>query len=338
MSIVYSMSIYTRPRVCAVRVCRQLLAEGYHMRPRIVLQKNNQQPECTRHIHTVRTRLNSEKSTGASLKFIPSARAHKGSLRLKTQYRHSSTVTTSTTTSCRTHTCGDLRAADVSQQVQLSGWVVTKRTFGNDMRFMPLRDAYGTTQLTYAKGACSSDVWDVLEKASTESVISITGDVRLRPEGQSNDDMPTGAVEVVVTAAQLLGSCESLPFPLDDNNVGANMAGIRMERRYLALRSNALQKNIRLRAKVASATRRYLEDRQFVEIETPLLFRRTPEGAREFIVPARASGTFYALPQSPQQYKQVRVVSIAVPVWVAYNTDVRKGSRRGRPLLLLVVN
>eukprot|EP01134_Creolimax_fragrantissima_P000307 CFRG0307T1 len=209
----------------------------------------------------------------------------------------------------RSHTCGELRASDASSSVTLSGWIVTKREFGSDLRFLPLRDAYGITQLTYSKSSCPSHVWDLLESATIESIVKVTGTVRLRPDGQANKAMLTGEIEVAINNAELLGPCKTMPFPLDDNNVGASMSGLRMEHRYLALRSSVLQKNIRMRAQIAKSVRSLLENECFTEIETPLLFRRTPEGAREFVVPSRSTGKFYALPQSPQQYKQLLMVA-----------------------------
>ena len=203
----------------------------------------------------------------------------------------------------RTHTCGDLRATDVGRDVILFGWVHRVRDLGG-LLFFDLRDRHGMTQVVARSGA-------VLEAASAlrpEFVVAIKGRVDLRDAKSSNAKMPTGEVEVAATEVILLNEAKTPPFPIaDDANVSEDM---RLKYRYLDLRRPRMQRNLELRHRVLIATRRYFDAQGFLEIETPILTRSTPEGARDYLVPSRVHpGEFFALPQSPQIFKQILMVS-----------------------------
>ncbi|OQR80601.1 aspartyl-tRNA synthetase [Thraustotheca clavata] len=208
------------------------------------------------------------------------------------------------TSEFRTHTCGGLRDSNAGEKIKLSGWVDAVRTFG-PLTFVSLRDRHGTTQLVF-----SNDSKVSLEEANQlkpESVIRITGDVRERPSNMRNSNMATGDVEVVVDSLETLNTCAQLPLQV---STGSEVASeeIRLRHRYLDLRRASLQQNLVIRSKVSMTARNYLCDHGFLEIETPTLFKSTPEGAREFLVPTRTKNQFYALTQSPQQYKQLLMV------------------------------
>ena len=208
----------------------------------------------------------------------------------------------------RTHTAGDLRRDDAGQTVTLKGWADTVRNLGGLM-FVDLRDRYGLTQLVFAP-ELAPEAAETAAKLRSEDVISVIGEVRERE--QKNDTMPTGDVEVYVQAIEVLNTAEPLPFVVSAREERQQNTGeeLRLQYRYLDLRRPALQKNLLLRHRLYQATRRYFDAHQFVEIETPVLMKSTPEGARDYLVPSRVHpGQFYALPQSPQTYKQILMVA-----------------------------
>ena len=206
----------------------------------------------------------------------------------------------------RTHTCGDLREANIGQNVVLNGWVAIRRDLGG-VTFIELRDRYGITQVVF-EPTYNAEAHDQAKKLRSEFVVSIEGKVRKRPEGTENDSMPTGQIDVMVDKLIILNQSETPPFPIEDN-IDVN-EDVRLKYRYLDLRRGEMQKNLLLRHKMYQVTRRYFDSINFVEVETPILMKSTPEGARDFLVPSRLhKGKFYALPQSPQQYKQILMVS-----------------------------
>ena len=210
----------------------------------------------------------------------------------------------------RTHHCNELRASDAGRAVILTGWVHSRRDLGGVL-FIDLRDREGRTQTVFDPSDLPTALFDVASKLHAESVIEIEGKVRVRPEGTRNAKILSGEVEVQVQSMTVLNPSAILPFQVDDPEV-ANKVNeeLRLQYRYLDLRRPEMICNLRLRSKVAIATRSYMDDQGFLEIETPTLFKSTPEGAREFLVPNRREpGTFYALPQSPQQFKQILMVS-----------------------------
>src|SRR3954469_25654826 len=210
----------------------------------------------------------------------------------------------------RTHHCNELRPTNIGQTVTLSGWVHSRRDLGG-LIFIDIRDREGRTQTVFDPSAMSKELFDRAASLRSECVISVSGKVRHRPEGTNNSKIPTGEVEVGVTELELLNHAEVLPFPVDDPEV-ANKVNeeLRLKYRYLDLRRPEMMRNLRLRSKVATATRVFFDEQGFLEVETPTLFKSTPEGAREFLVPFRREpGLFYALPQSPQQFKQILMVA-----------------------------
>ena len=210
----------------------------------------------------------------------------------------------------RTHNCNELRPEHAGQTVTLAGWVHSRRDLGGVL-FIDLRDREGRTQTVFDPSDLSKEVFDQASKLHSESVIRVTGKVRTRPAGTENAKIPTGQVEVLVKELTVLNNADVLPFPVDDPEI-ANKVNeeLRLKYRYLDLRRPEMIRNLRLRSKVATATRVFMEEQGFLEIETPTLFKSTPEGAREFLVPNRRDpGTFYALPQSPQQFKQILMVA-----------------------------
>ena len=200
-------------------------------------------------------------------------------------------------TSMRTDRCGDLRVDDVDRRVTLCGWVDRRREHGEHLAFVDLRDRSGVVQL----------VIDGAHDLRSEFVLQVTGTVRRRPADTANDSLPTGAVEIDVSGVTVLSTSEPLPFPLDDRTDVDEV--IRLRHRYLDLRRSRLQRNLEVRARVNSAVRGAMEEQGFIEVETPMLIASTPEGARDFVVPSRKEpGSFYALPQSPQLFKQLCMV------------------------------
>ncbi len=208
------------------------------------------------------------------------------------------TSTNPTSTAMRTHDCGSLDVGDVGSTVTLCGWVSKRREHGEHLAFVDLRDHTGIVQC----------VVDGAADLRSEYVLQITGVVRERPEGTVNDQLATGRVEVGDCSVEILSKAEPPPFPLDDRATDVDET-VRLRYRYLDLRRDEMQRNLRSRARVNSAIRTAMDAQGFVEIETPMLIASTPEGARDFVVPARTRpGTFYALPQSPQLFKQLCMV------------------------------
>ncbi|MFO1460189.1 MAG: aspartate--tRNA ligase [Verrucomicrobiota bacterium] len=210
----------------------------------------------------------------------------------------------------RTHHCNELRPEHAGQSVILVGWVHSRRDLGGVL-FIDLRDREGRTQTVFDPADLPAEVFESATHLHSESVIEIEGRVRVRPDGTDNAKIATGRVEVLVKAFTVLNHSAILPFPVDDPEV-ANKVNeeLRLQYRYLDLRRPEMIRNLRVRSKVAIATRSYMDEQGFLEVETPTLFKSTPEGAREFLVPNRREpGTFYALPQSPQQFKQILMVS-----------------------------
>src|SRR5256714_7378542 len=209
----------------------------------------------------------------------------------------------------RTHHCNELRVAHAGQIVTLAGWVHSRRDLGGVL-FIDLRDREGRTQTVFDPADLSKEVFDIATKLHAESVIQITGKVRARPAGTNNDKIATGQVEVLVKELVVLNHADPLPFQIDDPEAAAKVAEeTRLQYRYLDLRRPEMARNLRVRSKVATATRVFMDEQGFLEVETPILFKSTPEGAREFLVPNRREpATFYALPQSPQQFKQILMV------------------------------
>ncbi len=206
----------------------------------------------------------------------------------------------------RSHTCGDLRANDVGKTVTLNGWVQRRRDLGG-LIFVDLRDRYGITQVVFSPERDQAS-YEAAKAIRSEFVLAVTGVVELRPEGGVNREMPTGEVDVKVTALSMLNKAETTPFVIEDE-VDAN-EDLRLKYRYLDLRRPTLQKNLLLRHRAYQLTRAYFDALSFVEVETPVLMKSTPEGARDYLVPSRIhKGKFYALPQSPQTYKQILMVA-----------------------------
>ncbi|CAN5552878.1 aspartate--tRNA ligase [soil metagenome] len=210
-------------------------------------------------------------------------------------------------TSFRTHTCGELRAAHAAERVTLSGWVHRRRDHGN-LAFFDLRDRHGITQIV-TNADQAADAHAAAEPTRNEWVVQVEGVVRARPEGTINTELASGEIEVAVDRFTVLNPSKVPPFYINEEQAGLDES-LRLKHRYLDLRRPALQERILLRARLSGAIRRTLEAEGFADIETPTLIRSTPEGARDFVVPSRQQpGTFYALPQSPQQLKQLLMVA-----------------------------
>jgi len=206
----------------------------------------------------------------------------------------------------RTHTCGELNTSHVGKSVILNGWVNTIRLHGQVV-FIDLRDRYGKTQIVFNSENYSGD-FEVVKKLSMEDVLSLSGNVQNRDKNSINVDMKTGEIEVVVSEMQILNEADPLPFIITDRNSAEE--DLRLKYRYLELRMDELQNNLMVRHQTYQAVREHLANNEFIEVETPVLMKSTPEGARDYLVPSRIHhGQFYALPQSPQIYKQILMIS-----------------------------
>ena len=204
----------------------------------------------------------------------------------------------------RNSTCGELRLADANREVTLAGWVSKIRKMGG-MTFIDLRDRYGITQLSFNQEV-NHDLCEQANRLGREWVIQVTGTVKER--SSKNTHIPTGEIEIITSELTLLNASKTPPFTIETESDGGDE--LRMKYRYLDLRRNVVRQNLELRHRMAFETRRYLDERSFLEVETPVLIGSTPEGARDFIVPSRMNqGEFYALPQSPQLFKQLLMVS-----------------------------
>ena len=207
-------------------------------------------------------------------------------------------------TALKSHNCGQITAKNIGEEVTLSGWVSCVRDLGGII-FVELRDRTGFFQLV-ADPQINPDIHNIFSKLKTESVITVKGKVTMRPEETYNDKLPTGEVETYPTYANILSEAKTLPFVLDDENVSED---VRLKYRYLDIRREEMLHNLMLRHKIVTAVRNYLNDQDFMEVETPILIKTTPEGARDYLVPSRVQeGKFYALPQSPQIFKQLLMV------------------------------
>ena len=206
----------------------------------------------------------------------------------------------------RTHTCGELRESNIGQDVVFNGWVDTRRDLGG-LIFIDLRDRYGITQVVF-EPSFDKEAHQLAGKLRNEFVISVEGTVRKRPPETDNPKIPTGHIDVMVKKLIILNEAQTTPFPIS-HEVNAS-EDLRLKYRYLDLRRPSVQKNFLLRHKLYQLTRQYFDQNNFVEIETPILMKSTPEGARDYLVPSRIhKGKFYALPQSPQTYKQILMVA-----------------------------
>jgi aspartyl-tRNA synthetase len=206
----------------------------------------------------------------------------------------------------RTHTCGELRETHIGQTVTLNGWVDSRRDLGGVI-FIDLRDRYGITQIVF-EPSYNAIAHEEAKDLRSEWVISVSGKVRRRPEGTENPNLETGLIDVMIDEVTILNKAQVPPFPIEDE-IDTNEE-IRLRYRYLDLRRKRMQRNLILRHKMYQITRKYFDENNFLEIETPFLMKSTPEGARDFLVPSRLhKGHFYALPQSPQTYKQILMVA-----------------------------
>jgi len=206
----------------------------------------------------------------------------------------------------RTHTCGELRETDAGKKIVLNGWVDRRRDLGGVI-FIWLRDRYGKTQVVFEP---ESDVeaYESAKKLRSEFVVSVEGEVRKRPDDAVNEELETGKVDVLGNKLVILNESETPPFPVKDDSDA--FEDLKLKYRYLDLRRKPLQKNLLLRHKMYQVVRKYFDENEFVEVETPVLMKSTPEGARDYLVPSRVhKHKFYALPQSPQTYKQLLMVS-----------------------------
>jgi len=206
----------------------------------------------------------------------------------------------------RTHRCGELNKAHVGQTVVLNGWVQRRRDHGMVL-FIDLRDRTGLTQVVF-NAERNAAVHKAAHTLRSECVVSVTGQVMARPDGSKNPNLPTGEIEVFVDAVEILNEAKTPPFVIEDD--AEVTESIRLKYRYLDLRRPRMQKLLSMRHDITQAARGFLNGEGFLEVETPILTKSTPEGARDYLVPSRVNpGQFFALPQSPQLFKQVLMVS-----------------------------
>ena len=206
----------------------------------------------------------------------------------------------------RTHNLGELRSKNIGEIVTLSGWVDTKRNVSTSLTFIDLRDREGKTQILFNNELLSEKVLEEVQKLKSESVIKVIGEVKER--SNKNPNIPTGEIEVFAKEIEILNACDTLPFQISgvDDNLSENM---RLTYRYLDIRRNKMLNNLKMRHKMIMSIRNYMDNAGFLDVDTPVLTKSTPEGARDFLVPSRTNpGTFYALPQSPQLFKQLLMI------------------------------
>ena len=206
----------------------------------------------------------------------------------------------------RTHNLGELRSKNIGEIVTLSGWVDTKRNVSTSLTFIDLRDREGKTQIVFNNELLSEKVLEEVQKLKSESVIKVIGEVKER--SNKNPNIPTGEIEVFAKEIEILNACDTLPFQISgiDDNLSENM---RLTYRYLDIRRNKMLNNLKMRHKMIMSIRNYMDNAGFLDVDTPVLTKSTPEGARDFLVPSRTNpGTFYALPQSPQLFKQLLMI------------------------------
>ena len=206
----------------------------------------------------------------------------------------------------RTHNLGELRLKNIGEVVTLSGWVDTKRNVSTNLTFIDLRDREGKTQIVFNNELLSEKVLEEVQKLKSESVIKVIGEVKER--SNKNPNIPTGEIEVFAKEIEILNACDTLPFQISgiDDNLSENM---RLTYRYLDIRRNKMLNNLKMRHKMIMSIRNYMDNAGFLDVDTPVLTKSTPEGARDFLVPSRTNpGTFYALPQSPQLFKQLLMI------------------------------
>ena len=206
----------------------------------------------------------------------------------------------------RTHNLGELRSKNIGEVVTLSGWVDTKRNVSTSLTFIDLRDREGKTQIVFNNELLSEKVLEEVQKLKSESVIKVIGEVKER--SNKNPNIPTGGIEVFAKEIEILNACDTLPFQISgiDDNLSENM---RLTYRYLDIRRNKMLNNLKMRHRMIMSIRNYMDKAGFLDVDTPVLTKSTPEGARDFLVPSRTNpGTFYALPQSPQLFKQLLMI------------------------------
>lgn len=206
----------------------------------------------------------------------------------------------------RTHNLGELRVKNIGEVVTLSGWVDTKRNVSTSLTFIDLRDREGKTQIVFNNELLSEKVLEEVQKLKSESVIRVVGEVKER--SNKNPNIPTGEIEVFAKEIEILNACDTLPFQISgvDDNLSENM---RLTYRYLDIRRSKMLNNLKMRHRMIMSIRNYMDKAGFLDVDTPVLTKSTPEGARDFLVPSRTnSGTFYALPQSPQLFKQLLMI------------------------------
>ncbi|EHI79515.1 hypothetical protein HMPREF9093_00204 [Fusobacterium sp. oral taxon 370 str. F0437] len=206
----------------------------------------------------------------------------------------------------RTHNLGELRSKNIGEVVTLSGWVDTKRNVSTSLTFIDLRDREGKTQIVFNNELLSEKVLEEVQKLKSESVIRVVGEVKER--SNKNPNIPTGDIEVFAKEIEILNACDTLPFQISgiDDNLSENM---RLTYRYLDIRRNKMLNNLKMRHRMIMSIRNYMDNAGFLDVDTPVLTKSTPEGARDFLVPSRTNpGTFYALPQSPQLFKQLLMI------------------------------